>query len=86
MSLFRSMSDLKNKTAEILKLARKSHESIFITKNGKANMVVMSLAQYGKIELYGKLSVAEAQFATGDRGRPLNKVMKGIKKRIQDLK
>jgi len=51
-------------------------------------MVVMSLAQYSrlqlKLELYGKLAVAQSQVAAGDKGRTLSQVMKDIRRQISE--
>jgi hypothetical protein len=53
-------------------------------------MVLMSLAKYGEmertLELYEKLVVAEAQTAAGNRGRPLDRVMADLRKRIRAFK
>jgi PHD/YefM family antitoxin component YafN of YafNO toxin-antitoxin module len=47
----------------------KQQEPVFVTKNGKGDMVVMSLALYEQqqalLELYQKLGEAEAQSLTG---------------------
>jgi len=49
-------------------------------------MVVMSMAQYGKLQLkqklFSKFAVAQAQKASGDKGRTLNQVMKDLRKRL----
>ena len=88
MPLIKSISDLRNRANEISALAHESDEPIFITKNGEGDLVVMSLAQYSKLqlklELFGKLSAAQAQRASGDKGRPLSKVMKDLRKRIRE--
>lgn len=51
-------------------------------------MVVMSLAHYAKLqkklELFGKLAVAQNQIAAGDKGHPLGKVMADIRKRLHE--
>ncbi len=90
MPIIKPISDLRNKTNQISELVHRSHEPVFITKNGEGDMVLMSLARYGEIErqleLYGKLAVAEAQAAAGDRGRPLNRVMTELRKRIREFK
>ena len=87
MPIIKPISDLRNKTNQISELAHKSHEPVFITKNGEGDMVLMSLAKYGEIErtldLYGKLAVAEAEAAGGKRGRALNQVMANLRKRIR---
>ena len=88
MPIIKPISDLRNKANRISELAHKSDEPIFITKNGEGDMVVMSMAQYGKIQLkldlFSKLAVAQAQRANGDKGRSLSAVMKDIRKRIHE--
>jgi prevent-host-death family protein len=88
MPIIKPISDLRNKTNHISDLVHKSHEPVFITKNGEGDMVLMSLAKYGEmertLELYEKLAVAESQATAGNRGRPLDRVMADLwKKRGQ---
>lgn len=89
MPIIKPISDLRNKTHELSALVHNTHEPIFITKNGEGDMVLMSLAHYGelqkKLELYGKLAVAEEQAGAGDRGRPLSTVMKNLRKQIREF-
>ena len=88
MPVIKPISDLRNKANEISVLAHESNELIFITKNGEGDMVVMSIAHYSnmerKLELYSKLAVAQAQKATGDKGRSLNQVMKDLRKKLRE--
>ena len=88
MPVIKSISDLRNKANEISDLVHKVNEPVFITKNGEGDMVVMSMAHYGqiqlKLELFGKLAVAQAQKASGDKGRTLNQVMKELRKRLRE--
>jgi prevent-host-death family protein len=88
MPVIKPISDLRNKANEISELAHKLNEPIFITKNGEGDMVVMSMAQYGqlqlKLELFSKLAVAQAQKASSDKGRTLNQVMKDLRKRLRE--
>ena len=88
MPLIKPISDLRNKANEISDLAHNSDEPIFITRNGEGDMVVMSMAQYGKlqlrIDLFSKLTVAQAQRAGGDKGRTLTQVMKDLRRRIRE--
>lgn len=88
MPIIKSISDLRNKAKEISDLAHKSDEPIFITKNGEGDLVVMSMAQYSKLQLkldlFSKLAVAQAQRAAGDKGRTLFAVMKDLRKRIRE--
>ena len=88
MPVIKPISDLRNKANKISELAHKSDEPIFITKNGVGDMVVMSMAQYGKLqlklELFSTLAAAQAERVKGDKGRPLAQVMKDIRKRIRE--
>ena len=88
MLVIKPISDLRNKANKISELAHKSDEPIFITKNGVGDLVVMSMAQYGKLqlklELFSKLAAAQAERVKGDKGRPLAQVMKDIRKRIRE--
>ena len=88
MPTIRPISDLRNKAKRISDLVHKSDEPVFITKNGEGDMVVMSIAHYSrlqlKLDLFGKLAVAQAQRASGDKGRSLSVVMKDIRKRIHE--
>ena len=88
MPVIKPISDLRNKANQISGLAHQLNEPIFITTNGEGDMVVMSMAQYGqlqlKLELFSKLAVAQAQKASGDKGRTLQQVMKDIRKRLRE--
>jgi len=90
MPLIKPISDLRNKSNEISQLVHKSNEPVFITKDGKGDMVVMSIAQYSllqkKLELFSKLAAAQSQKAAGDKGRPLASVMKDIRKKLSEKK
>ncbi len=86
MPIIKPISDLRNKSNEISKLAHESNQPVFITKNGEGNLVVMSMSHYSnlqlKLELLGKLSVAQNQKAAGDKGRTLKQVMSNVRKTI----
>lgn len=88
MPVIKPISALRNKANEISDLAHAGDEPIFITKNGEGDMVVMSMAHYSKLqlklELFGKLAVAQAQRASGDKGRTVSQVMKDLRKRIRE--
>jgi prevent-host-death family protein len=65
------ISDLRNNFNEISETCHKEAEPVYITKNGKGDLVVMSLAYFeqiqAKLDLYDKLAVAEAE---RDNGAP----------------
>ncbi len=87
MPVIKSISDLRNNADEISQLAYAADEPIFITKNGERDMVVMSLTHYAKLqkklELLNKLSVAQAQHAAGDAGKPLAQAVRDLRKRLR---
>jgi len=61
----RPVSDLRNKFSDISKIVHKSKEPVFLTKNGRSEMVVMSIEAYEQnlfnTEIYVKLKEAEYQ-------------------------
>ncbi len=63
MPLIRPISDLRNRANEISELCHSEDEPIFITKNGKGDLVVMSQVHYERLhaslDLYQKLGEAE---------------------------
>ncbi|HEX7571667.1 MAG TPA: type II toxin-antitoxin system Phd/YefM family antitoxin [Bacteroidota bacterium] len=88
MPIIKPISDLRNKSKRMSKLAHESKEPIFITKNGEGDMVLMSIAQFAnmerKLDLYRKLAVVQAQKAAGDRGRRLADVVRDLRKRVRE--
>lgn len=90
MAIIKPISDLRNKSNEISEMAHATQEPIYITKNGEGDLVVLSIQEYRKLErkldLFAKLSVAQAQWDQGNRGRPYHDVMKDIRKRLDERK
>ena len=60
--IIKPASELRNNFTGISKIVREG-ETVFLTRNGSGDMVVMSQAQYNKqmamLELYEKLSYGE---------------------------
>lgn len=90
MPIIKPISDLRNKSNEISKLANDSNEPIYITKNGEGDLVVMSMAHYSKLQLkldlLSKLSIAQKQKSAGDTGNSLKQVMSKIRTMINEQK
>jgi len=86
MSLIRPVSDLRNRFTEISELCHSEDQPIFITKNGKGDLVVMSQAHYERLhnllELYQKLGEAEALDAAGEQGITHGKIMRRLRASI----
>ena len=72
MARIRPISDLRNKANEISRVCHDTGEPVFITKNGREDLVVMSAAAYARehdrLELYRLLDEAEGDERRGDRG------------------
>ena len=90
MPIIKPISDLRNKSNEISKLANDSNEPIYITKNGEGDLVVMSMNHYSKmqlkLDLLSKLSIAQKQKSSGDTGNSLKQVMSKIRTMINEQK
>jgi len=87
MPNIKSSTDLRNNYNEISSFCHESREPVFITKNGQGDLAVMSIETYealsGKLELYRLLDEGKAAVKAG-RKRPLQEVMKDIKRGIAD--
>ena len=87
MPTIRPISDLRNRAVEISEICHRDDQPVFITKNGKGDMVIMSQAHYQRLkdqlELYQKLGDAEAQDAVGEKGAPHRTVMNRFRKKIE---
>ena len=87
MPLIRPISDLRNRALEISEICHTEEQPIFITRNGKGDMVVMSQAHYerlqGLIELYHKLGEAEILDARGEKGISHTDIMNKLKNKIK---
>lgn len=66
--IIKPASELRNNFTGISKLVKEG-ETVFLTRNGSGDMVVMSQAQYNKhmamLELYKHLSYGEEDLKTG---------------------
>jgi prevent-host-death family protein len=86
MPEIRPISDLRNRATEISDFCHSEGQPVFITKNGKGDMVVMSLTHYERLrsllELYQKLGEAESLDAAGEAGITHRNLMKQMKTRI----
>ena len=64
------ISDLRNNFNQISEICHKDDQPVYITKNGKGDLVVTSHKYFEKLqarlELYEKLAVAEAQVENGE--------------------
>ena len=84
MPAIRSSADLRNGYNEISTLCHEHGEPVFITKNGKGDLAVMSIEAYdrlvGQAELYGKLQEGLNDVRRGNT-RPLDEVLAELRGR-----
>ena len=84
MPTIRSSADLRNSYNEISNLCHSYSEPVFITKNGKGDLAVMSIEAYeqlvGRFELYSSIQEGLDDVATGNT-RPFSEAMEDIRGR-----
>ena len=84
MPTIRSSADLRNSYNEISSLCHEYAEPVFITKNGKGDLAVMSIDTYeqlvGRFELYAKLREGLDDVERGNT-RPFAEAMADIRSR-----
>lgn len=85
MPNIKSSTDLRNNYNEISSFCHETQEPVYITKNGRGDLAVMSIETYellsGKVELYRLLDEGRTAVNAGNK-RPLEDVMKDIKASI----
>lgn len=84
MPTIRSSADLRNSYNEISTFCHDYSEPVFITKNGKGDLAVMSIETYeqliGRSELYGLLQEGLTDITEG-KMRPFSDTMSDIRRR-----
>ncbi|MDR1452943.1 MAG: type II toxin-antitoxin system Phd/YefM family antitoxin [Candidatus Margulisbacteria bacterium] len=78
MPIIQPLSELRTNTTKIARLAHAESEAIYITKNGYADLVVLSVEEYerhlAKLEVYEKLAASQAEVVSGQKLLPLEEV------------
>ena len=84
MPTIRSSADLRNSYNEISTFCHDYSEPVFITKNGKGDLAVMSIEAYeqliGRYELYGMLQEGLSDVNEG-KPRPFSETMSDLRNR-----
>ena len=87
MPTIRASADLRNNYNEISAFCHKYSEPVFITKNGKGDLAVMSIEVYeqlkGKLELYHLLEQGLMEESIGEM-RPFTSALEDIRKAVND--
>jgi len=88
MPKIRPVSDLRNHFADISKTVHESSEPVFLTKNGRGDMVVMSMETYERLqfdsEIYFKLKEAELEAKTTGQRFSHEEVFSDLKRQLQE--
>ena len=84
MPIIKSSAELRNNYNEISTFCHTYPEPVFITKNGKGDLAVMSIEAYeemtSRFELYGLIKEGLDDIAEGNI-RPLSEAMSSIRKK-----
>ena len=84
MPTIKSSADLRNNYNEISTFCHNYPEPVFITKNGKGDLAVMSIETYeqivGKFELYGLISDGLEDIKNGNT-RPVTEALSDLRGR-----
>lgn len=84
MPSIRSSADLRNSYNEISRFCHDCFEPVFITKNGRGDLAIMSIEAYeqlvGRFELYELLQEGLSDVAKG-KTRPFSEAMSDIRRR-----
>ncbi len=86
MPMIRPSADLRNNYNEISALCHRYREPVYITKNGRGDLAVMSIEAYeqltGRQELYRLIEEGMKEVRQG-KGRPFEEAMNEILKELE---
>ena len=81
--MIRPVSDLRNNFADISKTVHETTQPVFLTKNGYADMVVMSMEAFENLQfesdIYFKLQEAEKEAELTNQRYSSKEVLKAMK-------
>lgn len=87
MPNIKSSTDLRNNYNEISTFCNEKNEPIFVTKNGRGDLVVMSIDLFnklmGKYELYQLIEQSEFDFEN-DRTLTFNESIKSLREDLEN--
>lgn len=87
MPKIKSSADLRNNYNEISNFCHTYNEPVFITKNGKGDLAVMSIEHYeeliARFELYSKIQEGLDDIAAG-RTVPADEVFAKLRKKLKN--
>ena len=88
MKMIRPVSDLRNNFADISRTVHETAKPVFLTKNGYADMVVLSMEAFEALqfdsEVYSKLREAEREAELTDRRYSSKEVLQSMREAIRE--
>jgi len=85
MPTIRPSADLRNNYNEVSDFCHEHSEPVFITKNGKGDLAVMSMETYellsGKLELYSLIGTGLDQVKQG-KIKPMKESLRAIRQKM----
>ena len=86
MPRIESISSLRDNAREISDFCHKERAPVYLTTNGKGDLVVLSIEHFermqAELDLLGKLAVSIAEEAKGDKGVSHAEMMAMLQERI----
>ena len=86
MPIIKPISSLRNQTREIAAICHEQDAPVYLTQNGEGDLVVMSIDHYerlvARVDLFGKLAVAQAQAASGEIGFTHAQVVRKLRQHL----
>jgi len=86
--IIKSCTELRNKYNDIAKLAHQIQEPVYISRNGRRDLVLMSIEAFERreamLDLHEKLLTAEQQRLSGELTISLDNAYKKIKDKINE--
>lgn len=87
MPIIKSSADLRNNYSKVSKLCHENNEPIFITKNGKGDLAIMSMEVYdaltSKYRIYNAIDEGLKDIENGNT-MEMDDAIKHLKKRLKD--
>ncbi len=88
MPVIRPISDLANNMEHLSEMCHREAQPIFLTKNGKGDLVVMSQVYYERLrsllDLYQQLGEAEELDAAGEEGISHQEMMNRLRRKLHE--
>ncbi|MDR0288034.1 MAG: type II toxin-antitoxin system Phd/YefM family antitoxin [Clostridiales bacterium] len=85
MPNIRPLTELRNNTTDLAELAHAEREPVFITKNGYADLVLMSIETYedslARLDVYDKLASSQAEVGSEKQLQTLDEVFAQYRKK-----